>query len=120
LIDHVRSTLSTPARPQKLQLSKSQIAFIGALIEYLREEETGRSESVTISLDEERGCEPLLAVCDHKFVIQAFGSFLSFLAPEQKEILEQFCSDLRRHSSLDELVELRDLLEGRKPKSKRG
>lgn len=119
----------------ELTLTKAEIAFLNATIEMMREDELGRVESVTIMVEpaaafwkvivkvakavnkwvEKNGgwVAVATAVIDQLFGYTAESSPIS---REQAESLASFRAAVRRGVSLDELIELRDMIEGHSPK----
>ena len=120
-----------PAGEEKSQLTltRSEIAFLNATIELLREEESGRTETVTITVDNPAALAKAAVKVAKKVNkwVERNGGWLAVAAlaadfiggdlasarisREQAEALERFRAAARRGVSLEELIELRDRLE---------
>ena len=120
-------------KTEQLTLTKAEIAFLDATIELMREEE-GRVESITINIEpqslgigkalvkgakkvnkwvEKNGGWVALATAAADLVF-GFTSNPSSVSQSQREILERFQIAANEGVSLDELIEFRRQLEGRR------
>jgi hypothetical protein len=132
-------TPSNPASqgPYQLTLTKSEIAFLNATIELMLEDQGGRTESVTIAVDDPTAFGKALVKTFKKINkwVEKNGGWLAVAAlaadrvfgltaestsitREQAQALERFRAAARRGVTLEELLELRDRLEGRSEEGK--
>lgn len=119
----------------ELTLTKAEIAFLNATIEMMREDQLGRVESVTIQVEPAAAAWKAIIKAAKKVnqwveknggwvavatavVDQIFGytAESSPISREQADSLASFRAAVKRGVSLDELIELRDLIEGQSPK----
>jgi hypothetical protein len=129
---YTTSDSSTRTPKYQLTLTKAEIAFINFTIELMLEEQRGRTESVTIAVDSAAAAAPKALIKTarqiNKWVernggwlavaglaadfIFGFTSASSTISREQAETLDTLRGAAERGVTLDELIELRDRLEG--------
>jgi hypothetical protein len=122
-------------RTEQLTLTKAEIAFLDATIELMREEEEGRVESITINIDPQASAYWKALVKTAKKVndwVQKNGGYValataavdlfgftatpSSVSQAQAEAFEKFRAAASQGVSLDDLIELRQQLEGKRVK----
>ena len=121
---------STSEQKNTLTLTKSELACLNATIEILLEEETGRTESVTIMVDSPAAF-PGALVKGFKAVnkiVQKYGGWAALatevadaiwgltaetarVSREQANAVDQLRASVNRGISLEDLLELRDRIE---------
>ncbi len=120
----------------ELTLTKSELAFLNATIELMREEQAGRQESITIIIDD----EPQFAAAVARAAIKVgrkvnrwveknggwvavatavadwawgFSASTDPVSVEHAKALRLMKEKLQKGPSLEELIQLRDMFEGK-------
>lgn len=123
----------------ELTLTRSEIAFLNATIELMLEEQGGRSESVTIVVNEPMAAAKALLKTAKKVnkwvernggwlavaamaldAVFGFTAQPSSIGREQADALQRFRAAAKRGVTLEELIELRDRLQAGGPQSREG
>lgn len=118
---------------EAITLSKAEIAFLNALIEEMQAEESNRVEGVTLYLDSQelearwtkvitKVTKEITKATKYTWVTEIFGDIFvsdAEMTAAQRRRAADLRGQLEGKSALDDLLELRALVEGT-PQTKRG